>query len=697
MCSKNQESLFIDSDDNSTSFVKDSISDPEISQHLSTSFPPNDISDAEADQSEESEESEELEESEGSEGSEGSGDLENDQLKEFQDLDMDVDPDKTVQQNPQQSTTATGEVRNRPSSCVFVASLAASLTDDELSLSVTNHFKQWGELALVKVLRDSSNRPYAFVQYSNDKDAKKALKHGQHSILDGRAIRCEPAKVNRTLYIATTSGSDIPIKEIKDILTSFGEIEQIIGNNDNAYRKSNLNKAWFCQFAFRDDAIRAYANLRLSLNWVVEWAQNIESPTDSVERSVSFSDDSTNAKTTNNKYSTNFIDESTPEVVIDNFSIFIGQLDSKVTKDKLVERFSRHGKVIDCTLVLRPGNNFAFIKFDSEQAAASAVEKENHTVFLEKTMHVQYRELHHKKASSFHSFAPRLNLAPPPVHLPSRRASTGSVLNHQQPQTILVPSNYKGNRFGNMALNHQGPSVGLHRSVSFSNDKAMSQNHHHNQQPRFRSGQHYFASNSRRESSNTSTPQKSFPAPTEKQVTPATSPSNNTNNSSQGESKSVYSAASTISVSENQINDDVNNPTTTATTNTTSTTNGPIKFNPQRRSSVPHNNYYYYVPKDNFSYDQSGIPAGYLPPPPPPPHLPHGYQTSFPYYYPADPASGAPAGLVDYNAPAPVNMAAAGPAPYYMYYGIPPYMDIKDPIQENKNEDHQSQEQDLDY
>lgn len=39
-------------------------------------------------------------------------------------------------------STEKDEFRGRPSSCVFVASLASSKTDDELSISVTNHFEQ---------------------------------------------------------------------------------------------------------------------------------------------------------------------------------------------------------------------------------------------------------------------------------------------------------------------------------------------------------------------------------------------------------------------------------------------------------------------------------------------------------------------------------------------------------------------------
>ena len=69
------------------------------------------------------------------------------------------------------------------------------MSDDALCVSVTDHFKQWGTLATVKVLRDTCNRPYAFVQYTTDSDSKLAIEKGHNSVLDGRNIS-EAAKVN---------------------------------------------------------------------------------------------------------------------------------------------------------------------------------------------------------------------------------------------------------------------------------------------------------------------------------------------------------------------------------------------------------------------------------------------------------------------------------------------------------------------
>lgn len=119
----------------------------------------------------------------------------------------------------------------------------------------------------------------------------------------------------------------------------------------------------------------------------------------------------------------------------------------------------------DATKIISDDGNrnysFAFIKFDQEQAAAEAVEQENHTVFMDKTIHVQYRELYHnqnpKQQNQHHhhnnnnnhtnsnnhmpSFEPKLALAPPPINLPSKYPVGGTqrvpVRHHSYPVTPI--------------------------------------------------------------------------------------------------------------------------------------------------------------------------------------------------------------------------------------------------------------------
>jgi RNA recognition motif-containing protein len=199
------------------------------------------------------------------------------------------------------------------------------LSDDELNQSVSEYFervsafkfvstrdlcsRQFGEIVLVKVLRDAHNRPYAFVQFSSDGEANEALEHGHHAMLNGRRIRCERARVNRTLFCTPLIPGNASLDRIKEKLETFGETEDIMAANNVGRRP-----AWFVKFVYRDDAIRAYANLTSDPAWRVEWAQNVDRM----------------------------------RVCIDTRSVFVSSLSPDTTEKLLEERFGRHGAIETC-------------------------------------------------------------------------------------------------------------------------------------------------------------------------------------------------------------------------------------------------------------------------------------------------------------------------------------------------------------
>lgn len=268
-------------------------------------------------------------------------------------------------------TTESSENRGRPAACLFVASLSSSRTDEQLCVSVTNHFRKWGNLLNVKVLKDWMQRPYSFVQFENFDDAKRALREAHNTVIDGRHIRVEKARVNRTLYISRI-GQPLEEQDVRNLLEPYGEIEDIvIPSNSSHMFRNNLGKCCFARFAFRDDAIQAFSNLRRNGNWVVEWAQNLDQNT-----------------------------SHTPAIPIDKTSIFVGQLNpSLVTRESLLNRFKKYGEIVECSLVNKPNSNrtaFAFLQFDSISGASAAVENENNSTFLDRVIRVQFRELHDK-------------------------------------------------------------------------------------------------------------------------------------------------------------------------------------------------------------------------------------------------------------------------------------------------------------
>lgn len=328
------------------------------------------------------------------------------------------------------SSAESTAVRGKPSACVFVASLSATKNDDELCVSVTSHFRQWGELSTVKVLRDTANRPYAFVQYTNDDDCKTAIRCGHDSWLDGRNLRCEAAKVNRTLFLVCSE----PIEEldVKRLLKEFGEVEQIVASDakgvvqlkEDQVLPSSRN--WYVKFVYRDDAIRAFANLSEGDKYRVAWAQNVDLP----------SEEELESKTT-------------IKLKYDKLSIFVGQLNPAVKEEELTERFATHGVITDSKIIRKGNSTFAFIRFEDEAAAASAVERENHAMLKHRTMHVQYREIH-PTISKTYERSMGFTSAPPPIHFNKRLVS-------ESPKEPCVRADIKAPSFSSQK-NYKAPS-----------------------------------------------------------------------------------------------------------------------------------------------------------------------------------------------------------------------------------------------
>lgn len=296
--------------------------------------------------------------------------------------------------NPSTPKTQT-KTKGKPSACVFVASLRASKTDDELCRSVTKLFGDFGELVSVKVLRDPSNRPYAFAQYSNDEDCKNAIELGHGAELEGRKLRCEAAKVNRTLFVSVSP--PLSLQTLKESVGKFGEIELLFGSTSEGevihVPHNGTSLSWFVKFSYRDDAIRAFASLSDDTQFHVEWAQNIDDI---------------------NAYNSN----------IDRASIYIGLLGPNVTEKEITGHFSIHGEIEEVSVINRLSSSFAFVTYSTEEAAASAVERDNHSMFMDKTIHVQYKEIARKNPHKL-IMSPRLPvaLAPPPINLRKKNTS----------------------------------------------------------------------------------------------------------------------------------------------------------------------------------------------------------------------------------------------------------------------------------
>ncbi|KAG0222636.1 hypothetical protein BGW42_006412 [Actinomortierella wolfii] len=237
----------------------------------------------------------------------------------------------------------------------------ASTTDDCTTISSTNARLRGEPLACLFVASLCSTRSDTQLFESNVEDAQRALVQAQNTIVDGRHIRIEQARVNRTLSILRFSRSTTE-QDIRKCLEEYGPLEDVSILHDSG--PSGSRRYALARFSYRDDAIKAFVTLRANSHWVVEWAPN------------------TNTSS-----------------LLDRDAIFVGQLNpAQVTKEALQERFEPYGTIKGITLLNRGRQGtkgpiaYAFIEYSNESEATKAIENENNTEFQGHLISVQYRE-----------------------------------------------------------------------------------------------------------------------------------------------------------------------------------------------------------------------------------------------------------------------------------------------------------------
>ncbi|KAH8550260.1 hypothetical protein BGW37DRAFT_540014 [Umbelopsis sp. PMI_123] len=261
--------------------------------------------------------------------------------------------------------------RGMPAGCVFVASLSKVLKDSELSASVFQHFSQWGLVLNVKVFRDWMQRPYGFVQFASIEDAQTALKEASGTVLNGRYIRCEPARVNRTIYLGQMP--EITNKtEVQKLAESYGEVEDITMIKTGPTQSIITNA--FIRYRYRDDAIKAYLATYRDPPFqasTVEWASNLNKSTKKSNDAIEGASSST--------------------LVIKNFPPNINQ-------DDLRNRLTQYGTVKSVVIIGRStmpkrgvdggniGSCYALVRYENYETAKKARESENGSVWNEYTI-----------------------------------------------------------------------------------------------------------------------------------------------------------------------------------------------------------------------------------------------------------------------------------------------------------------------
>ncbi|KAJ3196605.1 hypothetical protein HK101_008397 [Irineochytrium annulatum] len=149
-----------------------------------------------------------------------------------------------------------------------------SLSDEELTRSVTAHFSKWGEVANVRIDRDDRKRPFAFLQFreAGVRHARTALREAHGDYIDGRRIRVEAANVNRTLRVEGVPenvGEEVLLHAVEE----YGPVDliRLIEKSDDG-EGHPPGLGYTIKFFSREDAIAAYHGLKIvKPSWTVTW------------------------------------------------------------------------------------------------------------------------------------------------------------------------------------------------------------------------------------------------------------------------------------------------------------------------------------------------------------------------------------------------------------------------------------------
>ncbi|KAK4189171.1 hypothetical protein QBC35DRAFT_546712 [Podospora australis] len=132
--------------------------------------------------------------------------------------------------------------------CVFVANLPEPRDDLALEAAVTRAFSQFGTV-FVKIRRDSNNMPFAFAQFTTEKDARTALTDGKGLMILGRPCRTEMVRANRTFVVYRRNGADITVDEVRSTFGHYGRFEKMEMLEEQLRENLNIPQAVLIEFS----------------------------------------------------------------------------------------------------------------------------------------------------------------------------------------------------------------------------------------------------------------------------------------------------------------------------------------------------------------------------------------------------------------------------------------------------------------
>lgn len=249
---------------------------------------------------------------------------------------------------------------------LFVGNLDNTKPNVDLQVMVFNHFAQFGQVSSVRVSKDTCNRPYALVHFSQPGVTDVILGQIDGPIsnqtaltLNGRHLRIEKSRSNCTLFIKHIP-AEMTEKQVYSILVLAGPL---VGFNmlTPALTGSSCSTA-LAAFSSRSSALAAANQLKQYTEWELSIKQEIIP----------------------NK-----------EDDFSNNSIYIAKLNyGLVTPSLLRSRFSNYGPVDQILLNIYPFQKIAtaYVKFVSEGSCHWAVQKEHDAAWLGSIIRVEIKK-----------------------------------------------------------------------------------------------------------------------------------------------------------------------------------------------------------------------------------------------------------------------------------------------------------------
>ena len=124
------------------------------------------------------------------------------------------------------------------------------ITEVQLEKALHDIFDIFGK-NYVMVKRDRSGHPYAIIQFEAVDAANSAVRGAQKTILAGREIRLEKAKVERALIITRFKGSGpVSEHEAREHLGRFGDIDLVASTSFISGRAASLPQGQYVRFKY---------------------------------------------------------------------------------------------------------------------------------------------------------------------------------------------------------------------------------------------------------------------------------------------------------------------------------------------------------------------------------------------------------------------------------------------------------------